>query len=131
MRTRRKRQRRPIDAFKPKTTSRRQEKASAYRGGRQPAREKAFTRDRGRCVWPTCRRPLSLEMAHEHELLGGRSKVSAVDPNMMVTVCAQCHSDLHVKIGGKRKRIDGTVAGAEGPLRFFERQHDEWIEVTV
>jgi len=61
--------------------------------------------------------------------------VDATNPAMMVMLCAWCHADLHVRVGGKRKRIDGTTAGADGPLHFWERRGDPfgiegWVEVT-
>jgi cytochrome c553 len=49
------------------------------------------------------------------------------DVNIAVTTCASCHHDMHVRVGGKLKRIEGSRS--EG-LRFFYRKHggEEWRE---
>lgn len=94
----------------------------------------AYVRDGGRCRWPTCRLHLSLnsdnefQLANGHEICGGRSKVDPTDPSKIVTVCARCHGELHVRIGGIRKRIEGDDANKT--LRFFERiDNITWHEV--
>lgn len=116
----------------PKT--RRAQKQARYRRLRPDVRRAAFILDSSRCVWPTCRRVLMLEtdsvhaLAHGHEV-HGRATDDPCDVNVVVTVCSRCHSDLHVRIGGKRKRMEGSRG--EG-LRFWERRAgDEWVEVGV
>lgn len=119
--------------------TRRQQKRTKYRTKRKGAREAAYARDGARCRWPTCRKQLYLEsgdvfsLAHAHEI-NGRAVDDPTDLSKIVTLCARCHGDLHVRVGGKLKRIEG--ADANGILHFFERlrkrsyhEQAEWHEV--
>jgi hypothetical protein len=66
-----------------------------------------------------------------HELIFRSLGGDPTDAAWMVPLCGECHGDIHMRVGGKRKRIEATTeAGALGPLRFFERTGDEWYEVT-
>jgi len=67
-------------------------------------------------------------LAHAHELVWRSRGGDPTDPAIILILCHACHHGLHMRIGGKIKRIKGTKA--EGPLRFFERRGREWIEVT-
>lgn len=94
-------------------------------------------RDGGRCIWPTCRKPLTEDpdkasspwsVAHGHELVNRSQGGDPLNVDEVVTVCAACHHDLHVRLGGKRKRIIGDTV--PGGLRFEERlRGDVWKEV--
>lgn len=118
-----------------KKPTRRAAKKAHYRKHRPAARETAYARDGGRCRWPTCRLMVQLEsdspwqLANAHEIAGGRSSVDPTDPAKIATLCCRCHEETHVRIGGKRKRIEGNDANK--PLRFFERPRGkgDWMEV--
>lgn len=113
----------------------REQKADRYAALRAGTREQVWLRDERRCVWPTCHKLVQLlsadpfQLANIHELGGGRGKVDACDPDRCVTTCATCHSDLHVRVGGITKRIEGDAVS--GGLQFFERHGDDWVEVGV
>lgn len=83
-----------------------------------------------RCVFPTCRIGLSLDAMHAHEVVFRSAGGSATDDANVVPTCATCHGHIHVRVGGKVKRIERTEAGG---LRFFERKNGNspWIEVGV
>jgi len=107
----------------------RQRKRSRYREERPGTRQEAWERDNHSCVFPTCLRGLRLEDAHIHETDFRSGGGDPCDINIAVTTCRDCHGDIHVRVGGKLKRIEGSRS--EG-LRFFHRKHggDEWREVS-
>lgn len=107
----------------------RQRRHSEYRAERPAVREEAHRLDHGRCVFPTCRRWVSLAEAHIHETVFRSALGDPTDINIAVTTCLECHHHCHVRVGGKLKRIEGSRS--EG-LRFFARQHGgaEWREVS-
>lgn len=100
---------------------------------RAEARNEAFRRADGRCQWPTCRRLLYLftdnmfQIAHAHELTRRSAGGDPHDPAGIIILCWKCHADLHPRVGGKIKRIDGKLAA--GLLQFFERKGHAWTEV--
>lgn len=106
----------------------RQRRKAEYRKERPEVREEAHRLDGGRCVFPTCRRWVSLADAHIHETTFRSAMGDPTDINIAVTTCWECHNHCHVRVGGKLKRIEGSRS--EG-LRFFARKHggDEWREV--
>lgn len=123
----------------PKATGYRTKRArakSAYKADRPAARESAFDRDGGRCIFPDCRKMLALDacdpyrLANGHELLSRAQGGSPVDVDNIVITCGDCHMALHTPVGGKTARIDGTTLGARGPLRFYRKRQQQWIEVS-
>ena len=108
----------------------RERKRSRYRKLRPEVRYAAWLEDEERCVFPSCRRWVSLGDAHIHEVVFRSDLGDACDLDNAVTTCADCHDHLHVRIGGKLKRIEGSRS--EG-LRFFARKHagEEWREVFL
>lgn len=117
-------------AMLPKKTdykTKREQKAAQYKKARPEVRAKAFELDHGRCVWPTCRRVLSLEFAHEHEVewRGRGGDPTALD--IVVTVCGTCHGDIHPRVGGLKKRMTGTRATG---FTFEEKRENAWVDVT-
>ncbi len=106
----------------------RQKRHAEYRKERPSVREEAWTRDSNACVFPTCGRGMLLRDAHIHETIFRSAQGDPTDINIAVTTCRDCHHDMHVRVGGKLKRIEGSRS--EG-LRFFHRKHggDEWREI--
>lgn len=75
---------------------------------------------------------VSLAASHIHELVFRSHKLGgALDVSNTITLCPHCHSDMHTKIGGVLKRIEGAELGSSGALRFFERKTGKhpWVEV--
>jgi len=107
----------------------RQRRHSEYRKERPEIREEAWAMDNCSCVFPTCRRGLLLRDAHIHETTFRSGGGDPTDINIAVTTCQECHNDCHVRVGGKRKRIEGSRSAG---LRFLERKHAgvEWREVS-
>jgi len=68
-------------------------------------------------------------LANAHELIARSQGGDPTNPDIIVVLCWRCHHDLHTRVGGKTKRIDGKLA--EGPLRFYERRpgHQGWDKV--
>lgn len=66
---------------------------------------------------------------HAHELIFRSAGGDPNDAANVIGLCGLCHGDLHVKVGGKLKRITGLLP--EG-LRFFERATGSarWKEVA-
>lgn len=106
----------------------RERRASRYRKLRPSVRYAAWQQDDQRCVFPTCRRWVPLEEAHIHETHARGFGGDACDLDIAVTTCRFCHADIHVRVGGKRRRIEGTRS--EG-LRFYQRigHSSDWKEV--
>jgi 5-methylcytosine-specific restriction endonuclease McrA len=106
----------------------RQRRHAEYRKERPEVREEAWELDNCSCVFPGCRRGLLLRDAHIHETIFRSAQGDPTDIDIAVTTCQQCHNDMHVRVGGKLKRIEGSRS--EG-LRFYQRKHvgDEWREV--
>lgn len=119
---------------KVKYRSKRQVRDARYAKVRPEVREKVWLADGQRCVWPSCRQVVVLKtdvphaLANIHELGKGRGHVDPCDPNKCVTTCSRCHGDLHVRVGGKRKRILGD--DRRQPLVLEERHGDTWVEVA-
>lgn len=92
-------------------------------------RTKVWVRYRGRCIWPTCRVGLLLEAMHAHEVVFRSQGGDPLDITGIVPVCAICHADIHGRVGGIRKRIEGTE---ETGYQFYERENGElpWMDVT-
>ena len=115
--------------------TKRELKRTQYRELRPEVREAAWLDADQRCLWPTCRRALVLEsdnvfvLVHAHELVKRSQLGDATDVDNVVCLCWKCHHDLHMKIGGKTKRIDGHSVSAG--LRFFERTREGWQEVPA
>lgn len=113
--------------------TKRQMAKAAYRTSRPRAREAAYDRDGGRCIFPDCRRPVDLasedpyRLANGHELRSRAQGGSPTDEANVVTTCFACHMGLHTPVGGKTARIDGTDIAA---LRFYRKVAHEWLEVT-
>ena len=107
----------------------RERRHADYRKERPEVRAEAWQLDNCSCVFPTCRRGLLLKDAHIHETEFRSAGGDPTDINISVTTCRECHHDMHVRVGGKLKRIEGSRS--EG-LRFFHRKHggDEWREVV-
>jgi len=90
----------------PKPEPRRKVKARAKRQhaqDRADCRRVVWERDWGRCV--VCRRALTLDEAHIHEVVYRSRGGSDTDPANCVTCCYACHADVHcgkVSIGGRR-----------------------------
>lgn len=124
--TQRGRKIRPKSGYK----SRRQVKAARYRKLRPETREATWNADGQRCIFPTCQRSVSLADAHIHEIKFRSEFGDPLDIDNTVTTCGECHGHIHVRVGGKLKRIEGSRASG---IRFYERAHgrDEWKEVTV
>lgn len=135
----RKRVRKPrhTDIFKPKSPkTTREKKADKIKRLRPLVRQQAWMLDGQRCVWPTCRCWVSLQAAHEHEVVWRSHGGDPTDLNIVVTTCAQCHHDLHAQVGGYRKRMEGSRRDG---FRFWEKHQignefgdvgEEWREVT-
>lgn len=117
---------------KPSASTGRAKRRSVYRRRRPATRAAAFALDGGKCVWPTCRRPLELEtdnefrLAHEHEIVSRSLGGDPLDVDGIISLCWRCHGECHPRVGGKRKRIEGSRH--EG-LRFWERVQGRWQEV--
>lgn len=109
--------------------TRRQVKASRYRKLRPETREAAWMADGMRCIFPTCRRSVSLADAHIHEVVFRSELGDPLDIDNTVTTCGECHGHIHVRVGGKLKRIEGSRASG---LRFYQRAHyrDDWKDVS-
>lgn len=110
---------------KRKYRSERAEKRARYRRLRPITRVLAWEEDGGRCVFPTCRRLVPIQCAHMHEPQG-RAVDDPCDIDTVVTVCADCHAEMHVRVGGKRKSIQGSRSGG---LHFYQRSKTGWDEV--
>lgn len=104
----------------------RQRRHARYREERPEIRQQAWEKDNHSCVFPTCRRGVSLKDAHIHETEFRSAGGDPCDINIAVTTCWECHNDCHVRVGGKKKRIEGSRS--EG-LRFYQRVGAEWREV--
>lgn len=113
-----------------KTKTRREQKTARYRKLRPETREAAWEADSHRCIFPTCRRSLTLSQAHAHEVVFRSKQGDPCDINIVATTCEECHGHIHVRVGGKLKRIEGSRASG---FRFYKRAHhrDEWKEVTA
>lgn len=120
----------------PKTQrkSRREQRKAAYPKARKAAREAAYEKDGGRCIWPTCKQFVSLEsdnpylLANGHELVARSQLGDPTDVTNVVILCWSCHMDLHTPIGGKKKRIIGA---RRGELVFEEKQFTGWVVVGL
>ena len=125
----RKRKRRISNPFKPNYQTRRERKRIEYAEQRPIVRQQAWDRDKGRCQFPTCRRYVTLDAAHIHEVKWRGRGGSATDLANTMTLCGCCHEQVHPRVGGVLKRIEAT---ADGGRRFFEREtgRSPWIEVT-
>lgn len=130
MMLRRRKKKRIRNPFKPVYQTGRERRRAEYRVERPKTREAAWEHDGGRCVFPTCRRFVTLAAAHIHEVIFRSRGGSAIDVNNTVTTCGECHGHVHGRVGGALKRIERTEAGG---LRFFERitGKSPWIEVGV
>lgn len=107
--------------------TRREVQRAERRALRPGVREKTFDLDRGCCFWPTCRKRLTLEFAHIHEVEWRSKGGDPLDLDITVTLCGVCHGHIHPRVGGLLKRITGTRA--EG-FRCEAKQPDgTWIEV--
>lgn len=95
---------------------------------RLSVRAAAHQLDSGRCVWPTCQRVVSLEFAHAHEIVWRSRGGDPCDLDNVVTLCGATHVDIHPRVGGITKKIEGSRALG---LRFFERDGDTWRRVFV
>jgi hypothetical protein len=95
---------------------------------RPETREATWLKDDQRCIFPTCRRWVRLEDAHIHEVVFRSELGDPLDVDNTATTCGDCHDHIHVRVGGKLKRIEGSRASG---FRFYERAHfrDEWKEV--
>jgi hypothetical protein len=105
--------------------TRRQSKHARYRRLRKEVREAAWRLDGGRCIFRTCRRGISLAEAHMHEPQG-RSIDDPCDVDTVVTLCCLCHLEMHVRLGGIKKRLEGSRSVG---FRFYERVNNKWFEV--
>lgn len=103
-------------------------KAAAVRKLRPETRAKAYALDGGRCIWPTCRTRLTLEFAHEHEVLWRGRGGDPTELEIVVTLCPECHSHIHPRVGGLKKKMDGTRTAG---FTFFEKRDNEWVEVKA
>lgn len=124
---RRRKKARTSNPFKPHFQTRRERKQAEYRELRPAVREHAWERFGYRCIWPTCRRGVTLDSMHAHEVVFRSAGGSATDITNVVPTCSGCHGHLHVRVGGKLKRID--VEGIE--LVFYERVtgNAPWVKV--
>ena len=113
-------------AFPKKTAATgRKRRRALYRKLRPETRAAAWAKDGGRCAWPRCRVALALQDAHAHEVTPRSLGGDPLDVDGILTLCAGCHADMHVRVGGKRKRIEGTRSTG---LRFFARVDGVWEE---
>jgi len=106
--------------------TRREQAAADYKTKRPEVRAEAHRLDGGRCVWPTCRRVVSLEFAHEHEVQWRSHGGDPLNLNIVVTTCPRCHQDIHPRVGGVRKKMTGSRTAG---FRFYERDGEDWREV--
>lgn len=108
----------------------RQRRHAEYRKERPGVREEAWELDNCSCVFPTCGRGLLLRDAHIHETVFRSSQGDPTDIDIAVTTCRDCHNEMHVRVGGKKKRIEGSRSAG---LRFYARKRvgDEWREVFL
>jgi 5-methylcytosine-specific restriction endonuclease McrA len=114
----RKRKVRSSNPFKPRyRRSRRERKRAEYAELRPGVREQAWERYGYRCIWPTCRIGLTLDSMHAHEVVFRSAGGSATDIANVVPTCSKCHGHIHVRLGGKLKRIE--TEGAQ--MVFYER----------
>jgi hypothetical protein len=107
---------------------RQKRKSTADTARRNKVRQDAWTLDRERCIWPSCRVWLSLEFAHEHEVEWRSHGGDPLDIDNVVTVCPRCHHDIHPRVGGLRKKMTGTRATG---LHFWEKRGADWVEVAA
>lgn len=105
--------------------SRRELRAAAYRERRQSVREAAFELDKHRCIF--CHKRLDLDAAHEHEIVWRSKQGDPLDIDNVVTLCAKCHADIHPRVGGLRKRIEGSRSTG---IRKFEKVEESWQELA-
>ena len=66
--------------------------------------------------------------ANVHELKRRGQGGDPCDPTNTICLCWRCHMDMHPKVGGKTKRIEGKDSRL--PLKFFERHGETWREVS-
>jgi 5-methylcytosine-specific restriction endonuclease McrA len=125
---RRRRRVRSSNPFKPRYATRRQRRRETYAKARPVVRERAWQRFGGRCVFPTCRVGLTLDAMHGHEVTFRSAGGDATDLDEVVPACATCHGHIHVRVGGKLKRITHRE---DGGLDFYARPtgNDEWRKV--
>ena len=120
--------------IKPKSSyrTRRQQKAALYRRQRQVVRHAVFARDGGQCR--ACHKPLILSgslwyMAQVHEIVPRSRGGSPLDQKNMVTLCASCHQDVGMRVGGRKLWIHANdpLAGADGTLEFSSEPRWDWL----
>lgn len=106
--------------------SRRERLAAEYPERRKAVREAAFELDKHRCIF--CHKRLDLDAAHEHEIVWRSKQGDPLDIDNVVTLCAKCHGDIHPRVGGLRKRIEGSRSTG---IRRFEKVDDSWQELAA
>lgn len=106
----------------------RQRAKARHRRLRPETRYAAWQKDDQRCVFPSCRRFVEFERAHIHELDFRSAGGDPCDLDNAVTLCWRCHAEMHVRVGGKTKRIEGSRAVG---LHFYQRVNDIWTEVCA
>ena len=85
-------------------------------------------KDGGRCVFPNCRKEVTLKSAHMHEVVWRSQGGDPLDLDNVVTTCATCHMGIHPKVGGVTKEVTGSRSAG---LRFREKRADgSWADVV-